>query len=149
LMIDASFIFLYTPILYFLLIYFQMYRHDLGRFAHPFRDHDTRRDWVLVFKKLGVVPSTTPVPGYGEDIARLVPVVALGAGLSLAGPFLSFGVWYQAIMIQVISAFVLFTAISQLLGPAANRARRDHMKYHRLGSRIMELPKNLDGEKYD
>lgn len=151
-MVDvASFLFLYTPFPYFFLIYFMSYRHELGRVLHPFRDHDTLRDWVLVFKGLKIVPDDTPVQAYGTDLLKLIPIAVVGVVVWWSAPFLSFGVWYQAVVIQVFSAALLFSVAAHLLGPAANRPRRDHMRYPRLGSRIRhfeedDVPK---GERYD
>lgn len=151
-MIDAiTSLFLYTPIPYFLLIYFMVYRHDLGRALHPFRDHDTLRDWQLVFKRLGVVPKDTPIQAYGTDLIKLAPVAVIALFLWWAGPLLSFGVWYQAIALQVFSAMMFFSAAAHLLGPLANKPRRDHLRYPRLSSRILHFDEEdiAKGDRYD
>ncbi|MDG6989475.1 MAG: hypothetical protein JRN21_09210 [Nitrososphaerota archaeon] len=143
-------LFLNTPAPYLLMFYVIVYRHDLGRYHHPFRDHDTPRDWVLVFRKIGVVPKDQPAQAYGTDALKIFPVVFLGLFIWWLGPFLAFGVWYQAIVAQLLSAIVLMSAITRSLGPSANIARRDHMRYPRLGSRVLHLRGDTEpGEKYD
>nr|WP_276977245.1 hypothetical protein [Ferrimicrobium acidiphilum] len=143
-------LFFNTPVPYLVLLYVIVYRHDLGRYHRPFRDHDTPRDWVLVFKKIGVVPADQPAQAYGTDLLKVLPIIFLGLLIWWLGPLLAFGVWYQAILPQFISAVMIMAALAHLLGPAANMAKRDHMKYPRLGSRILHLGGDTEpGEKYD
>ena len=145
-----EFLFFDTPIPYLIALYAISYRYDLGRYHRPFRDHDTPRDWVLVFKRIGVVPADQPAQAYGTDLLKIMPVMLIGLFIWWLGPYITFGVWYQEIVVQFISAIVLMSVLTRLLGPAANTTRRDHMKYPRLSSRVLHLGGDTQpGEKYD
>jgi len=53
-MLEPILILMYSPILQFFVIYLVAYRHEIGKFLRPFREHASINDWRKVMKALGV-----------------------------------------------------------------------------------------------
>jgi len=139
----AEAIFLYLPLPYWGVFLFLLYRHDLSRLFHPFRDDGSLRNWWSVSNHLGLLDleQARQRPARRDYLPYLVylavsPAVSLSWVLRLFPP-----IWYYLITVQGISAIVLSAATLQYLGPPPRRPYVDVLRYPRLGSRIRHLGK--------
>jgi hypothetical protein len=139
----AEAVFLYLPISYWAVFLLLLYRHDLSRLSHPFRDNGSTRNWWSVANHLGLLDpeKATRKPGRRDYVPYLGYVIVSVAGslswvLRLFPPF-----WYYLIIVQGVSAIVLTAAALQYLGPPPRRPYVDVLRYPRLGSRIRHLGK--------
>ena len=136
-------VFLYTPVPYWGVFVLLLYRHDLSRLCHPFRDDGSPRNWWSVLNHLGLLElrashargragegSSFPTSSSFQCRRRLSLSWTLGCSLFLVLPRHR----------PRISAIVLTAATMQYLGPPPRRPYVDVLRYPRLGSRIRHLP---------
>jgi hypothetical protein len=107
--------FLYLPVFYWGASVLLLYRHDLSRLRHPFRDTEG---------------ATHPY----------APYLVLAATISLSWLIPAFPrQWYFLLIAQGTSGLVLTMATVVYLGPPPRRPYADVLRYPRLGSRIRHL----------
>ena len=140
----AEGVFLYTPIPYFAAFVLLLYRHDLSRLRHPFRDDGSPRTWWLVLNHLGLLSSdqTSRMPGRTRQLLPYVACLAVSSVVSISWILRVFpSLWYYLVIDQGLAAIVLTTATIQYLGAQPRRPYVDVLRYPRLGSRIRHLGK--------
>jgi hypothetical protein len=142
----AEDVFLYTPIPYFGAFVLLLYRHDLSRLRHQFRDDGSPRAWWLVLNRLGLLTpeQATRIPSRKREFLLHVAFFAVSLFLSLSWTLRLFPhLWYYLVIVQGIAGIVLSAATVQYLGPPPRRPYVDVLRYPRLGSRVSHLPKVL------
>jgi len=138
----AEALFLYLPIPYWVAFLLLLYRHDLSRLSHPFRDDGSLRNWWSVLSHLGILDAGVRRPGRAREILRCVIYLSLSAGVSLSWTLSIFlQHWYFLIVVQGTSGIILTAATMQYLGTPPRRPYADVLRYPRLGSRIRHLTK--------
>jgi hypothetical protein len=138
----AEGVFLYSPVPYWVAFVLLLYRHDLSRLRHPFRDGGAPKDWWVVLNYLGLLDEGTPKPSTLREILPYVLYLSISAGVSLSWILRAFPPFlYYLIIVQGISGIVLTAATMQYLGNPPRRPFVDVLRYPRLGSRIRHLPK--------
>ena len=112
--------FLYLPVFYWGASVLFLYRHDLSRLRHPFRDlGDSRNRWAA---------------------HPFAPYMVLAAAISLSWVVPGFPrQWYFLLTAQGTSGLVLTMATVRHLGPPPRKPYADVLRYPRLGSRIRHL----------
>jgi hypothetical protein len=142
----AEAIFLYLPVPYWAAFVVLLYRHDLSRLFHPFRDDGRVRSWWFVLNHLGLLSKERPErrPGRKSEFLPYVMYVAVSlvASLSWVLKFYS-SLWYHLLIAQGTSAIVLTAMTMQYLGSPPRRAYVDVLRFPRLGSRVRHLAKVL------
>src|ERR1035438_10104730 len=126
-------ILLYLPLPYWAAFLLLLYRHDLSRLSHPFRDDGSMRSWWSVSNHLGLLDpeQATRRPGRRDYLPYLVYlVVSLAVSLSWVLKLLP-PLWYYLIIVQGVSAIVLTAATLQYLGPPPRRPYVDVLKIGR------------------
>jgi len=111
---------LYLPVFYWCASVLLLYRHDLPRLRHKFRDLGDSRNWwaahpyalYLVFA--AVISLSWVVPPFPRQ-------------------------WYFLLIVQGTSGLVLTMATVRHLGPPPRKPYVDVLRYPRLGSRIRHL----------
>jgi len=97
-----------------------LYRHDLSRLRHPFRDTGDPRNWWAAH------PSA--------------PYLVFAAAISLSWVVPAFPrQWYFLLIAQGTSGLVLTMATVKQLGPPPRKPYVDVLRYPRLGSRLRHL----------
>jgi len=137
----AEAIFLYLPLPYWGVFLLLLYRHDISRLSHPFRDDGGMRNWWSVSNHLGLLDpeKATRKPGR-RDYLPYVGYLGVSLAVSLSWVLRVFPpIWYYLIIVQGVSAIVLTAAALQYLGPTPRRPFVDALSYPRLGSRIRHL----------
>jgi hypothetical protein len=135
-----SFLLLYTPLPWLVLMYVAAYRHDLARVARPLRDGDGLRAWWPVCVQLRLVSAETPRPQrrtWREPVI-LATIAAILVSAFWLVPFFP-QPWYYQLLLQVISALILFFALVSRIGRLPSKPYSDALPYPRLGSRIRHL----------
>jgi hypothetical protein len=136
-------IFLYTPFPYWGVFVLVLYRHDLSRLFHPFRDHGSPIKWWSVLNHMGLLG--TGKAARPRSIRGVLPYLALfavSAVVSLSWTFRLFPPsYYYLIIVQGISAIILAASTIQYLGQPPRRPYVDVLRYPRPGSRIRHLDK--------
>ena len=136
-------IFLYTPFPYWGVFVLVLYRHDLSRLFHPFRDDGRPIKWWSVLNHMGLLG--TGKAARPRSIRGVLPCLALfavSAVVSLSWTFGLFPPFYcYLIIVQGISAIILAASTIQYLGQPPRRPYVDVLRYPRLGSRIRHLGK--------
>jgi hypothetical protein len=146
----AEVVFLYLPIPYWVAFALLLYRHDLSRLLHPFREDGSLRNWWAVLSKLGILDKGARRPSRKKEILPYVVCLLVSAGVSLSWTLrVSPLVWYYFIIVQGISGIVLTAATVQYLGAPPRRPFVDVLRYPRLGSRIRHLPNVSSPEQAD
>jgi hypothetical protein len=142
----AEAVFLYLPIPYWAAFLLLLYRHDLSRVVHPFRDDGSLRNWWAVLSYLGLLDPGTRRPSRMKEFFPYLLYLSISAGVSLSWTFRVFPLfWYYLIIVQGISGIVLMAATIQYLGTPPRRPYVDVLRYPRLGSRIRHLGKMPEG----
>ena len=134
---------LYTPIPYFATFVLLLYRHNLSRLRHPFRDGGTPRNWWLVLGSLELLSPerASRMPGRRREFLPYVVLVSVSLALSLSWALGVFSpLWYHLVIVQGIAGIVLTAATVRHLGSPPRRPYVDVMRYPRLGSRLRHLP---------
>ncbi|MDG7022973.1 MAG: hypothetical protein JRN45_00470 [Nitrososphaerota archaeon] len=54
------FVLYYTPLIWWLVVYFFLFRHELSRLLHPIRERRGLKDWVAVLSDLRLIDSASP-----------------------------------------------------------------------------------------
>ena len=134
--------FLYTPLFYWGGFVLLLYRHDLSRLLHPFRDRDSPRDWWTIKLGLGLLSPQQAAQkpsnrGSALPYAAYV-VVASAVSLSWLIPVFPRD-WYFLLAAQAASGMVLTMATIKHLGRPPRRSFVDVLRYPRLGSRIRHI----------
>jgi hypothetical protein len=140
----AEGVFLYTPIPYFAAFVLLLYRHNLSRLRHPFRDEGSPRTWWLVLNHLGLLSSeqTSRMPGRTRQFLPYVTCLGVSSAVSLSWTLRVFPpLWYYLVIDQGIAAIILMAATTQYLGTPPRRPYVDVLRYPRLGSRVRHLSK--------
>ena len=142
----AEGLFLYTPIPYFATLVLLLYRHDLSRLRHPFRDGGTPRNRWLVLGSLGLLSpeQASRMPGRRREFVPYVVLLPVSLALSLSWALRVFSpLWYHLIIAQGIAGIVLTASAVRYLGSPPRRSYVDVLRYPRLGSRLRHLPEML------
>ena len=139
----AEVIFLYLPLPYWAVFLLLLYRHDLSRLFHPFRDDGSPIKWWSVLNRMGLLgtgKATRP-----HSIRGVLPYLALFAVSAVVSLSWTFGLfppfYYYLIIVQGISAIILAASTIQYLGQPPRRPYVDVLRYPRPGSRIRHLGK--------
>jgi hypothetical protein len=136
-------IFLYLPFPYWAVFVLVLYRHDLSRLFHPFKDDGSPIKWWSVLNHMGLLG--TGKAARPRSIRGVLPYLALfavSAVVSLSWTFRLFPPsYYYLIIVQGISAIILAASTIQYLGQPPRRPYVDVLRYPRLGSRIRHLDK--------
>ena len=142
-------IFLYTPFPYWGVFVLVLYRHDLSRLFHPFRDDGSPIKWWSVLNHLGLLG--TGKAARPRSIRGVLPYLALfavSAVVSLSWTFGLFPPFYcYLIIVQGISAIILAASTIQYLGQPPRRPYVDVLRYPRLGSRIRHIRQISQGRR--
>jgi hypothetical protein len=142
-------IFLYTPFPYWGVFVLVLYRHDLSRLFHPFRDDGSPINWWSVLNHLDLLDpeKATRKPARRDYLPYLV-YLAVSSAVSLSWVLRLFPpIWYYLIIVQGVSAIVLTAGTLQYCGPPPRRPYVDVLRYPRLGSRIRHLGKVPQGRR--
>ena len=143
----AEAFFLYSPVPYWGAFVLLLYRHDLSRLRHTFKDQGGVRAWWLVLDYLGLLSSEQKerMPGGTKQILPYVICLAASSIVSLSWTLRVFpALWYYLIIDQGIAAIILTAATVQYLGAPPRKLYVDVLRYPRLGSRIRHLGKLPD-----
>jgi hypothetical protein len=136
-------IFLYTPFPYWGVFVLVLYRHDLSRLFHPFRDDGSPIKWWCVLNHMGLLG--TGKAARPRSIRGVLPYLALFAVSAVVSLSWTFGLfppfYYYLIIVQGISAIILAASTIQYLGQPPRRPYVDVLRYPRPGSRIRHLGK--------
>jgi hypothetical protein len=136
-------IFLYLPFPYWAVFVLVLYRHDLSRLFHPFKDDGSPIKWWSVLNHMGLLG--TGKAARPRSIRGVLPYLALfavSAVVSLSWTFRLFPPsYYYLIIVQGISAIILAASTIQYLGQPPRRPYVDVLRYPRPGSRIRHLDK--------
>jgi hypothetical protein len=120
-----------------------LYRHDLSRLFHPFKDDGSPIKWWSVLNHMGLLG--TGKAARPRSIRGVLPYLALfavSAVVSLSWTFRLFPPsYYYLIIVQGISAIILAASTIQYLGQPPRRPYVDVLRYPRPGSRIRHLDK--------
>ena len=142
-MSPAEGIFLYLPFPYWSVFVLVLYRHDLSRLFHPFRDDGSPIKWWSVLNHMGLLG--TGKAARPRSIRGVLPYLALFAVSAVVSLSWTFGLfppfYYYLIIVQGISAIILAASTIQYLGQPPRRPYVDVLRYPRLGSRIRHLDK--------
>ena len=134
--------FLYLPVFYWGAFVLLLYRHDLSRLTHPFRDVSGPKRWWSVLLSTGLLSAEQAAqrPGRGREVLPLLAYLLVAASLSLTWviPVIP-PTWYFLVVVQVASGLVLTMGTVWYLGPPARTPYADVLRYPRLGSRIRHL----------
>ena len=136
-------IFLYTPFPYWGVFVLVLYRHDLSRLFHPFRDDGSPIKWWSVLNHMGLLGTGKAArPRSIRGVLSYVALFAVSAVVSLSWTFGLFPPFYcYLIIVQGISAIILAASTIQYLGQPPRRPYVDVLRYPRPGSRIRHLGK--------
>ena len=135
--------FLYLPVFYWGAFVLWLYRHDLSRLFHPFREKiGPRKLWSELLDLDLLSPQQAALRP--NDRGQLLPyagylLVAAALSLSWVVPGFPSG-WYYLVVAQAISALALTMATVRHLGRPPRRSYVDVLRYPRLGSRIRHIP---------
>src|SRR5208283_3661432 len=129
----AESIFLYLPVPYWAAFVLILYRHDLSRLSHPFRDNRSMRGWWLVLNHLGLIAKGWAAKKpRRKDILTYLAVLAISIAVSLSWVLrLIPPVWYYLAIVQGISAIVLTVSTMRYLGAPPRRPFVDVLRYPR------------------
>ena len=148
-MFEAYELFAYTPLPWIAILYLWQYRHDPGRFMHPFREKKGRGNWWDVCSYLGLIdPSSLPRPkrSLRSSSAWLITLAA-AIVVSIVVPEFSRQL-YVLIPGQLIAGEIVLIAMSEAyLGPMPFTKYRERLPEQRLPSRIRHLSEPK-GERY-
>jgi len=139
----AEGVFLYSPVPYWAAFVLLLYRHDLSRLGHHFRDESSPRNWWLVLNNLGLLSSeqASHMPSRRREFLPYLVFLSVSLGLSLSWALRLFPLlWYYLVIVQGIAGIVLAAATVQYLGTPPRRPYVDVLRYPRLGSRMRHLP---------
>ncbi len=140
----AEAIFLYLPVPYWAAFVLLLYRHDLSRLFHPFKEDGGKRNWWLVLNRLDLLEAAQAAhrPGRVREALLCLVLLTISAAVSLSWVFGVFPpFYYYLIIVQGVSAVVLTAATMHYLGPPPRRPYVDVLRYPRLGSRVRHLGK--------
>ena len=140
----AEGIFLYTPIPYFAAFVLLLYRNDLSRLRHPFRDDGTPRTWWAVLNLLGLLTTeqAARVPSRKRESLPYAVFLSVWLVLSLSWLLMGFPLlWYYLVIAQGVAGIVLSAAAVRYFGSPPRRPYVDVLTYPRLGSRLRHLAK--------
>jgi hypothetical protein len=140
----AADIFLYFPLPYWAVFVILLYRHDLSRLFHPFKDDGSVRNWWPVLNHLNLINREQAAHRSGKKGEFLPYIIYLSVSVvtSLSWVLRLFPpLWYYLIIVQGFSAIVLTAATMQYLGEPPRRQYVDMLRFPRLGSRIRHLAK--------
>jgi hypothetical protein len=138
----AEGIFLYTPIPYFAAFVLLLYRNDLSRLRHLFRDDGTQRTWWVVLNHLGLVTTeqAARIPSRKRESLPYAVFLSASLVLSLSWLLRAFPLlWYCLVIVQGVAGLILSAAAVRYFGPAPRRPYVDVLTYPRLGSRLRHL----------
>jgi hypothetical protein len=142
-MSPAEGIFLYLPFPYWAVFVLVLYRHDLSRLFHPFKDDGSPIKWWSVLNHMGLLG--TGKAARPRSIRGVLPYLALFAVSAVVSLSWTFGLfppfYYYLIIVQGISAIILAASTIQYLGQPPRRPYVDVLRYPRPGSRIRHLDK--------
>jgi hypothetical protein len=140
----AEGVFLYTPIPYFGAFVLLLYRHDLSRLRHPFRDDGSPRTWWAVLNHLGLLTpeQATSIPSRRREFLPYAVFLAVSSLVSLTWTLRAFPLlWYYLVIVQGISGIVLSAVAMRHFGSPPRRSYVDVLTYPRLGSRVRHIAK--------
>jgi hypothetical protein len=140
----AEGIFLYTPIPYFAAFVLLLYRNDLSRLRHPFKDDGSPRTWWVVLNHLGLLTTeqAARIPSRKRESLPYAVFLSVTLVLSLSWLLRAFPLlWYYLVIVQGVAGIVLSAAAVRYLGSPPRRPYVDVLTYHRLGSRLRHLAK--------
>jgi hypothetical protein len=140
----AEALFLYTPVPCWGAFVALLYRHDLSRLRHVFRDRGGARIWWRVLNQLGLLNSeqTSKMPGRTRQFLPYLVCVVASSVVSLSWILRVLPpLWYYLVIDQGLAAIILTAATMQYLGAPPRRPYVDVLRYPRLGSRIRHLGK--------
>ena len=134
--------FLYLPVFYWGAFVPWLYRHDLSRLHHPFRERSGPLGWWSAFLSSGLL-SPEQAAHRPEGSRQALPYVAyllVASVLSLSWAIPAFPQdWYYLLAAQAASGLVLAMATVRHLGTPPRRPFVDVLRYPRLGSRLRHL----------
>jgi len=136
-------LFLYTPLPWLLVMYVAFYRHDLSRFARPFRDSSDPATWWSVCRDLGLVDESVKMPAERFGFWRWLAIFAMVFVSALWTMIPLQLAWYELCGLQAAAALPLFLALVSVFGPFPHRPYRDFLPFPRLGTRIRHLKRQL------
>ncbi len=139
----AEAVFLYLPIPYWAAFLLLLYRHDLSRLFHPFRDDGSPINWWSVLNHIGLLDTAKAArPRSIRGVLSYPVLFGVPAVVSLSWTFRLFPpLYYYLIVVQGISAIILAASTMRYLGQPPRRPYVDVLRYPRLGSRIRHLGK--------
>ena len=140
----AEGVFLYTPVPYFAALVLLLYRNDLSRFRHPFRDDGTPRTWWVVLNHLGLLTTeqAARIPTRKRECLPYAVFLSVSLVLSLSWLLRAFPLlWYYLVMVQGVAGIALSIAAARYFGSPPRRPYVDVLTYPRLGSRLRHLGK--------
>ena len=142
----AEGVFLYTPIPYFVMFVLLLYRHDLSRLRHPFKDDGSRRAWWVVLNHLDLLTAerATRIPSRKREFLPYAVFLSVSVLLSLSWTLRAFPLlWYYLVVVQGIAGIVISAGAMRYFGSPPRRQYVDVLTYPRLGSRLRHLAKLL------
>ena len=146
----AEGVFLYTPIPYFAIFVLLLYRHDLSRLRHPFRDDGSPRTWWVVLNHLSLLTAeqVAHTPSRRRELIPYAGFLSVSLILSLSWALRAFPVvWYSLVIVQGIAGIIIGTAAMRYLGAPPRRPYVDTLRYPRLGSRIRHFVSLTKGKR--
>lgn len=133
---------LYFPVVYWTAFVLLLYRHDLSRLRHPFKDQGGASNWWLVLNHLKLLSAGQEkrMPNRRKQFIPYITCIAASSVISLSWVLRIFPpLWYYLIITQGIAAIILTAAAMQYLGTPPRKPYVDTLRYPRLGSRIRHL----------
>ena len=147
----AEAVFLYLPLPYWAVFVVLLYRHDLSRLFHPFRDGGSKRSWWMVLNRLGLLDKERAAhggPGRKGEVLPYFVLLAVAAAVSLSWVLKVFPpFYYYRVIVQGVSAVALTAATVRYLGQPPRRPYVDVLRYPRLGSRVRHLGRIPTGKQ--
>ena len=132
-------LFLYTPLPWLLVMYVALYRHDLFRFARPFRDGSDPTMWWSVRRDLGLIDGSVEMPAEHFGFWRWLAIFAM-VFVSASWTMIPLQLpWYELCGLQAAAALPFFLALVSIFGPFPYKPYRDFLPFPRLGTRIRHL----------
>lgn len=138
-MSSISWLFLYTPLPWLIVMYAAAYRHDLARIVRPLHDSATLSEWWDVCRRLGLIDGSIKRPpqglGFRNWLAFFAAVFIESLWAIVPVPL----AWYELCALEAAAGLPLFLALASAVGPLPYRPYRDFLPYPRLGTRVRHL----------
>ena len=117
-------IFLYTPLPYWGVFLMVLYRHDLSRLFHPFKDDGSPIKWWSVLNHMSLLGTAQSArrPRSTRGVLPYLVLFVISAVVSLSWTFRLFPpLYYYLIIVQGISAIILTASTMRHLGQPPRR----------------------------